>query len=147
MGPIDPVAAKKKAPQSIRAQLGSSIIKNATHASASKAAAARELDFFFDCEQTLALIKPDAVAAGKADAIVAIIECEGFTVMERAQLTLSKQRAEEFYAEHKDKDAFDELIAFMTSGELVALRLEKKNAIKAWRELTGPADFKAAQKR
>merc|ERR1719159_24283 len=102
---------------------GESIIKNCAHGSASAAAAARELSFFFDCEQTLALIKPNAVAAGKADEIVALVESVGFTVMERAQLTLSKQRAEDFYAEHKDKDFFDALSAFMTSGELVALRL------------------------
>merc|ERR1712212_665885 len=85
------------------------------------------------------------VAAGKADEIVALIESEGFTVLERAQLMLSSERAETFYAQHKGKRSFDELIAFMTSGDLVALKLEKKEAIAAWRTLMGPrADFKEA---
>merc|ERR1712154_744020 len=52
----------------------------------------------------------------------------------------------EFYAEHKGKDKIDALVAFMTSGDLVALRLEKKNAIQAWRQLMGPRDFETVQK-
>jgi len=146
LGPSNFEKAKRESPSSIRARLGSSTIRNAAHGSESAEAAARELDFFFNCEQTLALIKPDVVADGKADEIVELIESVGFTVLDRAQITLSKERAEEFYTEHKGKDFFDELIAFMTSGELVALKLEKKNAIGAWRALMGAADSNVARK-
>jgi len=146
VGPNNIEKAKKEHPQSVRAKFATSMIRNAAHGSCTAKAAARELDLFFNCEQTLALIKPDAVAAGKADEIEKLIESVGFTVVESARMTLTKERAEEFYAEHKGKDYFDELIAFMASGELVALKLEKKNAIRAWRVLMGPADFKVAQK-
>jgi len=132
-------------PTSIRSRIGTSMIQNAVHGSRSMDAATRELDFFFNCEQTLALIKPDAVAAGKADEIVALIESEGFTVVEMARMTLSRERAEELYAEHKGEDYFDELIGFMTCGELIALKLEKNDAIKELRGLMGPADFELAQ--
>jgi len=146
MGPTNFETAKKEAPESIRALFASSMTCNASHGSDSTEAAARELAFFFDCEQTLALIKPDAVAAGKADEIVARIESEGFTVLERSTLQLSKERAEEFYGEHKGKGFFDELVTFMTSGELVALKLEKSDAIKGWRALMGPTNFEVAKK-
>lgn len=146
MGPTNFETAKKEAPESIRALFASSMTKNASHGSDSPDAAARELPFFFDTEQTLALIKPDAVAAGKAAEIVARIESEGFTILERTPLQLTKERAEAFYGEHKGKGFFDELVAFMTSGELVALKLEKADAIKGWRALMGPTNFEVAKK-
>jgi len=131
MGPADPFMASQENIQYIRAR-AESVVENSVHGSHSIEAAAREIDFFFDCEQTFALIKPDAVSAGKADEIVARIESDGYTVLERRQTTLSKERAEEFYTQHKGKAFFNKLVTFMSSGEVVALKIEKKNAIKAW---------------
>jgi len=129
IGHADPLKAQKESLQCIRSR-AESVVENSVHGSDSIEAAAHELDFFFDCEQTLALIKPDAVAEGKVDEIVMQIESDGYTVLDRVQTTLSKERAEEFYAE--GQDSIDEVIASMTSGDLVALKLEKKDAIRTW---------------
>merc|ERR1711994_198730 len=75
------------------------------------------------------------VSAKKADEIVDRIEYEGFVVVDRASMTLSQQRAEAFYAEHKGKGFFAELVKFMASGPIVAMKLERENAIKHWRSV------------
>merc|ERR1719333_724890 len=145
MGPTKFEEAQKTAPNSLRATFASNTTKNAVHGSDSTESAQRELAFFFDVELTLALIKPDAVAAGKGEEIVARIEAEGFTVVERETLTLTKERAEQFYAEHKGKGFFEDLVGFMTSGPVIALKLEAANAILKWRSLMGPTNFETAK--
>merc|ERR1712154_610787 len=90
MGPTNFETAKKEAPQSIRALYASSMTKNASHGSDSVSAAVRELNFYFPQQHTLALIKPDAVEAGNAPAIMTRIAKEGFTVVESAKLQLTK---------------------------------------------------------
>merc|ERR1712013_942865 len=116
--------------------------------------ARRELEFFFATasnaqrgtkQYTLALIKPDAVAAGNGEAIVNRIKYEGFAVIAQKRMTLSKERAEAFYAEHKGRGFFDELVAFMISGDLLALKLEREDAIKTWRRVMGPTNFETAK--
>jgi len=146
MGPTKLEVAQKEAPDSLRATFASSTTKNAVHGSDSAQSAARELSFFFAVSSTLALIKPDAVAAGKGQDIIDRVEAEGFTVAERQTLTLSQERAEAFYAEHRGKGFFDELIAFMVSGPIIAMRLEKEDAIAEWRKLMGPTNFEVAKK-
>jgi len=146
MGPTKFEVAQKEAPNSLRATFATNTTKNAVHGSDSPDSAARELDFFFNVQLTLALIKPDAVAAGKADEIVQRIESEGFTIVERETVSLTKERAEAFYAEHKGKGFFDELVGFMTSGPVLAMKLEKADAIKGWRTLMGPTNFEIAKK-
>ena len=106
MGPTKFEVAQKEAPNSLRATFATNTTKNAVHGSDSPDSAARELDFFFNVQLTLALIKPDAVAAGKADEIVQRIESEGFTIVERETVSLTKERAEAFYAEHKVSNFF-----------------------------------------
>lgn len=94
-------------------------------------------------ERTFAIIKPDAVAAGKAQDIIKAIEDRGFTVVAQRQLTLDKETAEKFYGVHADKPFFGELVSFITSGPVIVLALEKENAISDWREFMGatnPAD-------
>ena len=103
MGPTNSETARKEAPNSIRALYGTDVQQNATHGSDSEKSAERELNFFFGKEQTLALIKPNAMEAGKANEIIARIEKEGFTVLDSIQLQLSKERAQAFYAEHSVK--------------------------------------------
>ena len=145
MGPTNFETAKKEAPQSIRALYATDLTKNASHGSDSVSSAVRELNFYFPQQTTFAAIKPDAVSAGNAPAIIDRIVKEGFTVLESAKLSLTKERAEAFYAEHKGKGFFDELVAFMVSGPIYALKLRKTNAIKAWRDLMGPTNFEVAK--
>ncbi|KAG2451865.1 hypothetical protein HYH02_003641 [Chlamydomonas schloesseri] len=97
-----------------------------------------------ELEKTFALIKPDAVRAGKAQEIMQLIELNGFTIIAKQKLQLTRARAEEFYGEHKGKEFFPKLVNFMTSGPIWALVLAKPGAILAWRALMGPTNvFKA----
>eukprot|EP01083_Nonionella_stella_P066349 174673_1 len=146
MGPTKYEVAKKEAPDSLRALFATDTTKNAVHGSDSTESAQRELDFFFNTQQTLGLIKPDAVANGKSDEMIQRIENEGFLVVDRQSVTLTKEKAEAFYAEHAGKGFFDELVEFMCSGPTVAMKLEKKNGIKAWRDLMGPTNYEVAKK-
>lgn len=88
-------------------------------------------------ERTCALIKPDAVLAGHAEQIIEMITANGLTVKQISEKQLSKEEAENFYAIHKEKPFFDDLVTFMTSGPIVALELEGEDAIKKWRTLMG----------
>jgi len=88
-------------------------------------------------ERTFAIIKPDAVAAGKAGAILAHIEKAGFTIRAMRMETLGKAQAEGFYAVHKERPFFAGLIQFMTEGPVVLLALEAEGAILKWREVMG----------
>ena len=91
-------------------------------------------------ERTLAMIKPDAMSAGFNDAIIDHIKKNEFTIVEQQEMTLSQEQAEEFYAEHKERSFFGELVAFMTSGTVTIMVLEKDGAIKTWRDLMGATD-------
>jgi nucleoside-diphosphate kinase len=87
--------------------------------------------------KTFAIIKPDAVAAGNAGAILSLIEKNGFKVKGLRLQHLTLKEAEGFYAVHKGKGFFDELVAFMTEAPVVLLALEKENAVQSWRDLMG----------
>ena len=95
-------------------------------------------------ETTFAIIKPDAVRAGNAEKIVEIIKDKGFAVDGMREMHLSKDEAERFYAVHKERPFFGELVEFMTSGPVVVMALTKDNAISDWRDLMGPTDSKVA---
>ena len=86
---------------------------------------------------TFALIKPDAVAAGNTGAIIARIEKEGFSIVGMRKMTITRSQAEAFYGVHKARPFFGELVSFITSGPVVALALQKEDAISAWRDLMG----------
>ena len=88
-------------------------------------------------ERTFAIIKPDAVAAGKAGAILAKIEETGFKILGMKMTRLSQAQAEGFYAVHKERGFFNSLVTFMTEGPVVVLALDRDNAIAKWRELMG----------
>jgi len=88
-------------------------------------------------EQTFAIIKPDAVAGGHTGAILAMIEKSGFRIRGMKMTRLSKQQAEGFYEIHRERPFFSGLVEFMTEGPVVALVLERENAIKHWREVMG----------
>lgn len=88
-------------------------------------------------ERTFAIIKPDAVAAGKAGAILAKIEENGFKILGMKMTRLSQAQAEGFYAVHKERGFFNSLVTFMTEGPVIVLALERENAVAKWRELMG----------
>jgi nucleoside-diphosphate kinase len=88
-------------------------------------------------EKTLAIIKPDAVAAKHAGAIIELIERNGFSIIGMRKLLLNKGQAEAFYAVHKERPFFGELVNGMTSGEVIVMVLQKENAILDWRALMG----------
>ncbi len=88
-------------------------------------------------ERTLAIIKPDAVAARHAGAILQRIEQAGFTVRAMRLVHLSRKQAEGFYAVHRDKPFFGQLAEFMSSGPAIVLALESPDAIRKWRTLMG----------
>ena len=91
-------------------------------------------------EQTFAMIKPDAFAAGHTGKIIDRILHSGFRIVGLKKLWLSAAEAGGFYDVHKERPFFGELTDFMSSGPCVALVLEKDNAIRAWRELMGPTN-------
>ena len=95
-------------------------------------------------ERTFAIIKPDAVAKKVAGQIIARIEENGLTVVAMKKMQLSEQGAQGFYAVHKERPFFGELVTFMTSGPVVAMILEGEGAIKQWRDLMGPTNSNEA---
>lgn len=91
-------------------------------------------------ERTLAIIKPDAVAAGHIGAIVQRIESEGLRIRGMRLVRLSRPEAEGFYAVHRERPFFPSLTTFMSSGPAVVLALEADNAIRRWRDIMGATD-------
>eukprot|EP01137_Pigoraptor_chileana_P031994 Opistho-2@20677 len=97
-------------------------------------------------QYTFAMIKPDAAEAGKAEDIIERINAGGFTILEKADLHITKERAHEFYKEHEGKEFYEPLTDFMSSGPIVALVLRRINAITSWRALCGPTNSENARK-
>jgi nucleoside-diphosphate kinase len=91
-------------------------------------------------ERTFAIIKPDAVRATNAGAILSRIEQAGFRIVAMRLQHLSKAEAEGFYAVHAQRPFFGSLTDFMSSGPCVLLCLEAPEAIKQWRALMGATD-------
>lgn len=97
-------------------------------------------------ERTFAMIKPDAVAAKNSGKIIDMIEAHGFTIVGMKKAQLDQNKAGEFYAVHKERPFFGELVSFVSSGPVILLALEKDNAVKAWRDLMGATDSRKADK-
>lgn len=93
---------------------------------------------------TFTMIKPNSTLANDTGAILSIINESGFKIIAMKMLKLSREKAEGFYAIHKDKPFFENLIDFMTSGPTVVIILEKKDAVESFRELIGNTDPKEA---
>jgi nucleoside-diphosphate kinase len=94
-------------------------------------------------ERTLAIIKPDAVAAGHAGKIIDRILAEGFAIRAMKLVQLTQAEAEGFYAVHAARPFFGELTTFMSSAPCIPLVLERADAVAKWREVIGatnPAD-------
>ena len=91
-------------------------------------------------ERTLMIIKPDAVAAKNIGNIVARVEKEGFHISGLRYMQLTQAQAGEFYAVHKERPFFGDLVRYMTSGPVVVGRLERANAVEHWRTVIGSTD-------
>ena len=88
-------------------------------------------------ERTFSIIKPDATRRNITGKINAVIEGSGLKIIAQKRIRLSKEKAEGFYAVHKERGFFGDLVAFMTSGPVVVQVLEGENAIAAYRTVMG----------
>jgi len=95
-------------------------------------------------ERTLAILKPDSVAAGKAGAMIAKLQEEGFVVRGIKMLRLTEAQAQAFYEVHKARPFYGSLVQFMTSGPVIPLALERENAVAQLREVMGATDVAKA---
>ncbi len=91
-------------------------------------------------ERTLAIIKPDAFGRGKTGQIISQLEGDGFRIVGGRVVRLDRERAEAFYAVHRGKPFFTSLVDFMTSGPVLALALEREDAVTRLREVIGATD-------
>ena len=89
---------------------------------------------------TLTIIKPDAFGAAKAGNIIALLEAKGFRIRAARVMRLTKQQAGEFYAVHRERPFYGELVEFMTSGACMPMVLEKPDAVTALRDAIGATD-------
>lgn len=88
-------------------------------------------------QKTFSIIKPDAVASGKAGKILSHLEAAGFRIVGLRMTKLSQAQAEGFYAVHKERPFFGSLVKFMTEGPIIVMALEREDAVKKLREVMG----------
>ena len=99
-----------------------------------------------EVQRTLAIVKPDAAGrTGVAGQILARIEEKGLEIVALKKIQLSEQDARGFYAVHRERPFYGDLVKFMTSGPVVVAILEGENAIARWRDLMGPTDSTQAE--
>ena len=91
------------------------------------------------------MLKPDAVGAGNIGAITKMIEEAGFKIIAMKKTRLSTELAGKFYEVHKARPFYGELVAYMSSGAIVPIILEKNNAVEDFRKLIGATDPKKAE--
>ena len=96
-------------------------------------------------ERTLTILKPDSVAAGKAGAILAQLEREGFRVLGLKKIRLAPEQARAFYSVHRERPFFEGLVRFMTEGPVVVAALERSEAVSHLRRTMGATDSKKAE--
>ena len=90
--------------------------------------------------KTFAIIKPDAIENKYTGKIIDIILNKNFNIIEARLIKMKKSQAEEFYGVHKERPFFNDLVAYMCSGQSMVMWLEKDNAVKEWRNLIGATD-------
>jgi nucleoside-diphosphate kinase len=91
-------------------------------------------------ESTLLIAKPDAVRRGLMGEILRRVEAKGLRITELQMRSIDRSTAQEHYGEHRDKPFFDELVSFITSGPVVAARIEGERAVSVIRTMMGPTD-------
>lgn len=97
-------------------------------------------------ERTLSIIKPDAVAKNHIGGIIQMLEKAGLEIIAARMLHMTQEQAEGFYAVHKERPFFGELVEFMTSGPCLVMVLEGEHAVKVNRDVMGATDPKKAEK-
>ena len=97
-------------------------------------------------ERTFGIVKPDAVAKNAIGGVIQMIEAAGLKVLGLKKLQLTQAQAEAFYAIHKARPFFGDLVRFMTSGPCVVMALEGESAVTKYREVMGPTDSTKAPK-
>jgi len=90
-----------------------------------------------ELQKTFSIIKPDAVASGKAGKILSLLESNGFRIAAMRMTKLSQSQAEGFYAVHRERPFFASLVKFMTEGPVIVMALEREDAVKKLREVMG----------
>ena len=95
-------------------------------------------------EQTLSIIKPDAVERNLDGQIKEMFRTNGFTIVQEKKIQIEKQEAEKFYKVHETKPFYNDLCTYLSSGPIVVMILEKENGVKANRELMGSTNPKDA---
>jgi nucleoside-diphosphate kinase len=90
-----------------------------------------------ELQKTFSIIKPDAVATGKAGKILSLLEDNGFRVVALRMVKLSLPQAEGFYDVHRERPFFGSLVKFMTEGPVIVMALEREDAVKKLREVMG----------
>ena len=90
--------------------------------------------------QTLGIIKPDAIASGKAGLILAHLETAGFVIRAARMLRLTRAQAERFYEVHRGRPFYEELVGFMSSGPCLPVALERSDAVPQMRTAIGATD-------
>ena len=90
-----------------------------------------------ELQKTFSIIKPDAVASGKAGKVLSLLEDNGFRVVALRMTKLSQSQAEGFYAVHRERPFFASLVKFMTEGPVIVMALEREDAVKKLREVMG----------
>ncbi|XP_037554217.1 nucleoside diphosphate kinase 7 isoform X1 [Nematolebias whitei] len=159
LGPADSAAARKEAPQSVRAQFGTDVIRNVGHGSDSLSAAARELEFFFpstighgtsntatftDC--TCCIIKPHAISEGLTGKILNSISAAGFEISALEMFNVDRANAEEFYEVYRGVvSEYPSMVTQLCSGPCMVLEIHGTDAPKTFREFCGPADPEIAR--
>ena len=88
-------------------------------------------------QRTLAILKPDSVAAGNSGKILAHLESAGFTIVAIKKLRLTKEQAEAFYEVHRERPFYGSLVEFMTSGPIMPVALEGEDAVAHLRQVMG----------
>ena len=98
-----------------------------------------------EIEQTLSIIKPDAVERNLDNEIKEIFKNKGFTILKEKKIQIEKTEAERFYKVHETKPFYNDLCTYLSSGPIVVMVLEKENAVMANRELMGATNPKDAK--
>jgi nucleoside diphosphate kinase len=96
-------------------------------------------------QRTFAMFKPDLVASGKAQEVIDLIKENGFTIVSQEQVQFTIESAGGFYVDHKSKPYFDSMTSWLSGGPIMALILEKENAVSDWREMIGPTNPQTAR--
>ena len=96
-------------------------------------------------EQTLSIIKPDAVERNLEDEIKEMFKSNGFQILKEKKIQIEKAEAEKFYKVHETKPFYNDLCEYLSSGPIVVMILQKENAVKGNRELMGATNPKDAE--